>query len=94
MISLKKITAHPQLVWLVFFTCWLTTALVYYPAHNAMLIDDGVNAIQDIQQQGFKGLLHSYHFDSFYHGYYLILNVLYALFGLNATGWFFFFSLF
>lgn len=58
-----------------------------------MLIDDGVNAIQDIQQQGFKGLLHSYHFDSFYHGYYLILNVLYALFGLNATGWFFFFSL-
>ena len=52
MISLKKITAHPQFVWLVFFTCWLTTALVYYPAHDAMLIDDGVNAIQDIQQQG------------------------------------------
>jgi hypothetical protein len=93
MFSLKKITAQPHVGWLVFFTCWLTTALVYYPAHDAMLIDDGVNAIQDIQQQGFSGLLHSYHFDSFYHGYYLILNVLYALFGLNATGWFFFFSL-
>ncbi len=93
MFPLKKITAHPQFAWLLFFTYWLITALLYYPAHDAMLIDDGVNAIQDIQKQGFKGLLHSYQFDSFYHGYYLILNILYALFGLNSTGWFFFFSL-
>ncbi len=92
MLYFKKIIAKNYFPCVLFFLSWLIIILLYFPAHNAMLIDDGVNGIYDIKQQGFKGLLSSYHFDSFYHGYYLILNMLYAVFGLNSIGWFFFFS--
>ncbi|GBL35778.1 hypothetical protein EMGBS15_13730 [Filimonas sp.] len=93
MFQLKKFIENRYFMYLFFFICWLITILLYYPAHNAMLIDDGVNAIFDIQKQGFSGLWDSYHFDSFYHGYYFILNILYTCFKLNPIGWFGFFSL-
>jgi hypothetical protein len=68
MFQLKKFIENRYVMYLFFFICWLSTILLYYPALDAMLIDDGVNAIFDIQKQGFSGLRDSYQFDSFYHG--------------------------
>ena len=92
MISIKHFLIKDHSGKTFFFLAWLILILFYYPARNAMLIDDGINAIFDIQQQGSKGIVNSYGFDSFYHGYFIILNILYKLFNLNSTAWFLFFS--
>lgn len=89
---MKTIQVLKQLPFILFVSFWLVTILLYFPAHNAMLIDDGVNAIEDLKRQGWSGLFHSYNFDSFYQGYYLLLNIFYGLFKLNALGWFMVYS--
>jgi hypothetical protein len=66
---------------------------IYYPGHKAMLIDDGISGIWEIQQQGFNGFLNSYGTDGLYHGHYIILSLIYAVFGLNPMGWFIVFTL-
>lgn len=77
----------------VFVFFFISIIVLYGPGYQGMLIDDGVNAIQDLKQQGWQGLLTSYHFDSFYHVYYLVLFLLYKIFGLSPLGWFLFFGL-
>lgn len=75
-----------------FFCCWIFVFAFYYPAQGAMLIDDGVSGIYEWQTKGFLGFLSSFGFDSFYHGHYLIVGLLYSLFGTNPLGWFIVFT--
>lgn len=77
---------------LLFLLCWIGLIVFYFPAHGAMLIDDGVSGIYEIQTKGFKGYLDSYGFDSFYYGHYAFVALVYLLFGCNTFGWFLVFT--
>ena len=66
--------------------------IMYYPSHGAMLIDDGISGLWEMQQQGLKGFLNSYGTDGLYYGHYIILGLIYAVFGLNPLGWFIVFA--
>jgi hypothetical protein len=72
---------------------WLIVSIAYYPAHNAMLIDDGVSGLFEIKTKGWIGFADSYGFGSFYYGHYLFLILINALFGSNSLGWFAVFTL-
>jgi hypothetical protein len=72
---------------------WVLLFLFYYPAHNAMLIDDGVSGLFEIKTKGITGYIDSYGFGSFYYGHYLFLIIINAIFGSNNLGWFAVFTL-
>ena len=57
-----------------------------------MLIDDGISGIYEWQTKGLRGFLSSFGFDSFYHGHYAFIGLLYLLFGTNPLGWFIVFT--
>jgi len=77
-----------------FFAAWVLLFVLYYPAHEALLIDDGISGIWELKSEGLKGFLNSFGFDSFYYGHYAIVFLLYSLFGLNPLGWFLLFTAF
>lgn len=64
---------------------------IYYSGHQAMLIDDGISGIWEIKMEGLSGYWKSYGFENFYYGHYVIVAILYGLFGLQPLGWFLFF---
>ncbi len=76
----------------LFLLGWFGLIAFYYPAHGAMLIDDGVSGIYEIQTKGFSGYLNSFGFDSFYYGHYAFVTLMYLLFGCNTFGWFLVFT--
>jgi hypothetical protein len=86
-----KILAYKHVNLLYFAGCFVALFLIYFSAHSAMLIDDGISGIWEIKMQGLQGYLKSYGFENFYYGHYGIVAVLYFLFGLHAMGWYIFF---
>ncbi|MCC7030556.1 MAG: hypothetical protein IT257_09640 [Chitinophagaceae bacterium] len=86
-----KILAYKHVNLLYFAGCFVVLFLIYFSAHRAMLIDDGISGIWEIKMQGMQGYLKSYGFENFYYGHYGIVALLYFLFGLHALGWYIFF---
>jgi len=86
--QLEKFVHQLWFAYLLFVVAWVFTFVIYFPAHKALLIDDGISGIWEIKQLGVKGFLNSYGFESFYHGHYSIIGILYLLFGTNTLGWF------
>jgi hypothetical protein len=86
-----KIFAHKHFNLLYFSGCFIALFLIYFSAHNAMLIDDGISGIWEVKMQGIQGYWKSYGFENFYYGHYGIVALLYFLFGLHALGWYLFF---
>jgi hypothetical protein len=71
---------------------WLLVLVLYFPGRGALLLDDGISGLWELQTQGLQGYLQSYGSDSFYYGHYALLALLYTLFGLNPLGWFLLFT--
>jgi len=86
-----KIFAHKHFNLLYFSGCFVALFLIYFSAHEAMLIDDGISGIWEIKMGGWHGYLKSFGFENFYYGHYGIVAVLYTLFGLHSLGWYIFF---
>lgn len=91
--SLEKFLQSTTFYYIFGVVAFVFIVSMYYPGHQAMLIDDGISGIWEMQQQGLKGFLSSYGTDGLYHGHYIILGILYAIFGLNPLGWFIVFAL-
>jgi hypothetical protein len=92
--AIDRIMQHKWFQVFLFLFVWVSIFILYYPAHDAMLIDDGISGIYEMKIGGWKGFLHSYHFDNFYYGHYLFIGICYALFGVNTLGWFIVFTFF
>jgi hypothetical protein len=90
--SLEKLIQQKWFSYAFFGMAWAIVFILYFPARDALLIDDGISGLWELKTEGLKGFLKSYGFDSFYYGHYSILALLYALFGLNPLGWFIVFT--
>lgn len=90
--SIERFFSHKHFYVYFGIWAWLVTLAIYFPARNAMLIDDGLSGLWDFQQYGWQGYWHSYGMKSFYHSYFAFLGILYALFGTNPLGWFLVFT--
>lgn len=71
-----------------FLITFLIICIFYWPTHTAILIDDGISGLWEIQTQGWRGYLQSYGIKGFYYGHYGLLALFYFLFHLNTTYWF------
>ncbi len=90
--QLEKLFQQKWITWFLFSIFWIAIVVIYYPAHKAMLIDDGISGLWEMKQEGLKGFINSYGFKSFYFGHYFILGFLYLIFGTNPLGWFLVFT--
>jgi hypothetical protein len=90
--QLETLFQQKWIGWLLFSIFWIVIGVIYYPAHKALLIDDGISGLWEMKQEGLKGFLSSYGFKSFYYGHYIIIGFIYLVFGTNQLGWFLVFT--
>lgn len=72
---------------------FISLFILYYPAHHALLIDDGLSGIYEMKTQGWDGFKNSYGIHSLYFGHYGFLAMEYAILGFHDLGWFTWFVL-
>lgn len=77
---------------IIFFCFFIITFLCYYPSQNAKFVNDTLYYLNEIEQNGWKGIFNSYHMIFLWHVPSIAYYIVYKIFGFHWLGWHLVFS--